>query len=247
VTAPTATTPPESSGRDPIVRFDALERVVHWLNAGLFIVLLVTAAILYVPELSASIGRRYFVERVHVYCGLALPGPILLGVVLRRWRQGFWLDLSRLNRWSPDDRRWLRVSLLSRPRREVARAELRLGKFNAGQKLNAAFTAGAILVMLATGAVMFWYKPWPLRWRTGATFVHDWVAIAVFVAVLGHIAFATRDRESLSSMLWGGISRRWAERHAPLWLEEIDEIETLDHTASPAPDPAAGSRDRPSG
>ena len=53
-----------------------------------------------------------------------------------------------------------------------------MGKFNAGQKLNAIFVAGCIPVMLATGGIMRWFDPFPLAWRTGATFVHDWTTLA---------------------------------------------------------------------
>ena len=73
----------------------------------------------------------------------------------------------------------------------------RVAKFNAGQKLNAAFVAGAIPVMLATGSIMRWFKPFPLSWRTGATFVHDWVFLALLVVVIGHIGKALADPTAL--------------------------------------------------
>ncbi len=53
-----------------------------------------------------------------------------------------------------------------------------------------------------------------------ATFVHDWVAIALFFTITGHILFAFSDRESLDSMWSGTISRAWAKRRAPRWLDE---------------------------
>ena len=90
-------------------------------------------------------------------------------------------------------------------------------KFNAGQKLNAAFVAGAIPVMLITGAVMRWFHPFPLSWRTGATFVHDSLFLALVVVIVGHVMFAFSDRESLRGMLRGGVSRAWARRRHPRW------------------------------
>jgi formate dehydrogenase subunit gamma len=170
------------------VRFDVVERVVHWSQATLFFVLFATAAALYVDGIAAAVGRRQLVESIHVWAGLALPLPLISGVVLRRRGARLRLDIRRLNRWLPDDFRWLR----SRGRA----AGLQLGKFNAGQKLNAAFTLGAIGVMLATGAVMRWFQLFPLPWRTGATAVHDWLAIAIVVVVTGHVWFAVRDRRT---------------------------------------------------
>jgi formate dehydrogenase subunit gamma len=52
--------------------------------------------------------------------------------------------------------------------------------------------------------------------------VHDWIAIALFCAITGHVMMAVGDPDSLRSMVGGRISRRWASHHAPLWLEELE-------------------------
>lgn len=191
-------------------RFDRTERAVHWSTAALFLSLMLTGAVLYAGPLSAIVGRRELVRMIHVGVGLALPVPLLVGLVGRpgsRLRR----DLGRINRWSADDRAWLR-------RRNRERA--RLGKFSPGQKLNATFLGSAIVLMLATGIIMKWFAPFPLSWRTGATFVHDWVALGVGVAVIGHIGFAMRDPDALGSMRRGTISARWARTKRPRWYEE---------------------------
>ena len=198
---------------ESLTRFDRGERVLHWTNATLFLTLLATGSALYVPQLSSVIGRRHTLKVIHVYAGLGLPFPLLLTVVARRWGAAFRADARRLNRWSVDDRRWLRS--FGRDHR------VRLGKFNSGQKLNAAFTLGAIPVMLATGSIMYWNKPWPVSYRTGATFVHDWLYIGLCFTIIGHILIALQDSDSLGSMLRGRISGRWAKRHAPRWYEEM--------------------------
>jgi formate dehydrogenase subunit gamma len=195
----------------PLLRFDRVERTVHWVNATLFGILMFTGAALYAGPVSTLVGNRELVRTIHVYSGLALPIPLLLGVLgahgarLRR-------DLGRLNRWSRDDARWFR----RRRRSQVA-----LGKFNPGQKLNAAFIAGAAVVMIGTGSIMKWFEHFPLDWRTGATFVHDWFAIGIWIAVLGHIAFALSDADALSGMLGGNVPAAWAKKKAPLWYEEL--------------------------
>jgi formate dehydrogenase subunit gamma len=130
--------------------------------------------------------------------------------------------LKRFNRWTADDRRWIGILLWGGAGRIRRLAQLNIGKFNPGQKLNAAFVAGAGLVLLATGVVMRWYHPYPLSWRTGATFVHDWLAVAVGLVILGHIGMALRDPDAMRSMVHGEISSRWAARHAPAWLSGED-------------------------
>jgi formate dehydrogenase subunit gamma len=203
-------------------RFDGLERAVHWLNAALFFTLMLSGATLYLSPLSELVGRRALVENIHVWCGVALPVP-LLAAACGPWGRRLRADLRRWNRWSIDDRRWLRTVAADRARRRRALQSMATGKFNAGQKLNASWTAGAGLVMLGTGSIMKWYHPWPLRWRTGATFVHDWLSVAIVLVVAGHIAMALRDPQALRSMVRGTVARSWAERHAPRWVSGGDD------------------------
>ncbi len=200
----------------PLLRFDGAERVVHWANATIFAVVMATACALYIPPISAVVGRRELVVTIHVYAGLLLPFPLLLGILGTSWGRQLRSDLRRLNRWIPEDRVWLR----RRGWKPERVGTVKQGKFNAGQKLNAAFTGGAILVMLATGSIMHWFNHFPLSWRTGATFVHDWIFIILVFTITGHVLFALADRESLNSMITGRISRNWAKKHAPKWLDE---------------------------
>ncbi len=205
-----------------LLRFDRVERAVHWLNASLFLILVLTGAALYFTPLIALVGRRRLIEQVHLYVGLALPLPLLLGLA-GSWGRGLRRDVGRINRWTEADMRWLRGLVDNAAGRRPSAPRPRLGKFNAGQKLNAAFVAGGGLVMLGTGALLRWYVPFPLSWRAGATFVHNWLAFMFVVVILGHIALALSDREALRSMLGGRISSAWAARHAPAWLEEASD------------------------
>jgi formate dehydrogenase subunit gamma len=192
-------------------RFSRGERAVHWTLAVLMLVSILTAAVLYNGSLALMAGHRHVVEIVHVYTGYALPAPILLGLLSRAYRA----DLTRLNRFQPSDWRWLR----SRSRRN---GTIRVGKFNAGQKLNAALTAGAIGVLLGTGVLMDFTGLVRLLWRTGATFVHDWFALGLGLLVLGHLYFALNDREARRGMRTGRVSARWARAEHAAWAAEIE-------------------------
>ena len=208
---------PEPSRKgEQLKRFDRTERLAHWLTAAFFIALIVTGAALYIPAVIGLVGRRGLVERIHVDVGLALPVPLLVSLA-GSWGKGLRADLRRINRWIPSDRQWLRRALHRQPTGDVP-----VGKFNAGQKLNAAITGGVMIVMLMTGSVMHWPYYWPLSWRTGATFMHDVVAILFVVVVIGHIGMAVSHPAALRSMLTGKVSRAWAKRHAPLWLEDLE-------------------------
>ena len=201
------------SGADRLARFDAAERALHWANAVLFGVLIVTAAILYVGPLSALVGRRALMRQVHLVAGLGLPVPLLLALAVPRRRARLLRgDLRSLGRFDAEDWVWLRSFGRRRGRG--------FGKFHPGQKLNASFTAGAGLVLLGTGAMLRWFEPFPVEWRTGATFVHDWTGLAVLVAVVGHVWLALSEPDSLRAMVRGWVPAAWAARHRPRWIDD---------------------------
>jgi formate dehydrogenase subunit gamma len=194
-----------------LVRFNRVQRTAHWANAFLFGILMLTALALYFPSLSDVVGRRALVANIHVWSGIALPVPVVISI-LGPWGAAMRRDIRRINVWTSDEVKWLRQLGRNAPRV--------VDKFNPGQKLNAIFVGGSILVMLGTGFVLKWFGFFPVSWRTGATFVHDVLALAIFVVVIGHILFALTHPESLRSMLKGWISEAWAARNAPGWLKE---------------------------
>jgi formate dehydrogenase subunit gamma len=203
---------PERRPERTIVRFDAVTRVAHWVTAVLAGVLLVTGSILYVPELSAVIGRREILATIHVWCGVLLFVPVLVGVAAGRLGRGLRADLVELGRWDDTDRRWLR-----RRTRDVPG-----GKFNGGQKLLAGLLGGAFAAQLLTGALMNWNHPFPDDWRTGATFVHDWAYLAIVALVAGHILKAFQDPELMRAMIRGRVPESWARRSRPGWLARVN-------------------------
>jgi formate dehydrogenase subunit gamma len=195
-----------------VARFAPAERWVHRTTGLLMGTCLVTAFVLYYGPVSLAIGHRHTVELIHVWAGYALAAPLLLGVASTAYRA----DLRVLNRFTREDWRWLR----SKNRRDGSFA---VGKFNAGQKLNASLTAGSILVLVGTGTLMFWTGLVRLAWRTGATFVHDWFALGLGLLVLGHVWFAISDPEAREGMRTGRVSRSWARKEHAAWVAEAAE------------------------
>jgi formate dehydrogenase subunit gamma len=197
-----------------ILRFDAVQRTAHWTNALLFGICILTALPLYFSQLSEVIGRHALVEEIHVWSGVALPVPTVVSL-LGPWGKRMRRDVRRFNRWTPGEVRWLKT--LGSDHR------LSTDKFNPGQKLNALFIGGAIVVMLGTGSILKWFSPFPVSWRTGATFVHELLAWLIVFVVVGHILMAITHRESLRSIFGGWISAAWARTHASAWAaEELD-------------------------
>jgi formate dehydrogenase subunit gamma len=228
--------PPETRPETWLLRFTRAERWVHRSTALLLGVCLATAACLYVGPLAVLVGRRALIKDIHVYAGCLLPVPLLLGWLSAALRA----DLRWLNRFAAADWEWLR----SADRRS---GRVPVGKFNAGQKLAAAFFAGAILVLLGTGLIMRFPSPWPLTWRTGATFGHDWLALALLVVVLGHLVKAGKDPVARAGMRTGLVPLDWARREHRTWAEEQTHPDAPDGTvrsghATPARGTARGPR-----
>ena len=207
-----ATAETQFDPRTRVPRFDRTERVVHWCTAVLFLTLIFTGSALYMGPVSQLVGRRELVRTIHVYAGLALPIPILVGLLVRSGR-ALRLDVGRLSRWDRRDRVWWRAS---------TRAQARLGKFNPGQKLNASFIGAAMVVMLATGSIMHWFSHFSDDWRTGATFVHDWFALGVGLPAIGHILLALGDPDARRGMVHGWVTTSWARKNRPRWYAEVE-------------------------
>jgi formate dehydrogenase subunit gamma len=196
---------------EQLKRFSRAERMVHRTLAGLMLVCVATAAVLYNGVIGIAVGHRRVVELIHVYSGFALVVPLFAGLGFAAYRA----DLRRLNRFTPADWAWLR----SRTRRD---GSIAVGKFNAGQKLNAALVAGSIVVLLGSGLLMYYPDAARLSWRTGATLVHDWFALGLGLLICGHIAQATRDPEARRGMRTGQVSRSWALEQHREWADEVD-------------------------
>lgn len=233
---PTPRSPVDTVVGDRLVRFDRAERWLHWVNATLVLVLIATGSIMYIGALSGLVGRRLLVRDIHLWSGLALPIPFL-AVVIGRWGHGFRRDCARLGRFLTDDWRWL-------DRRQRRYGELRVGKFNAGQKINAILVAGALPVMFGTGLVLHWARSFPESIRTGATFVHDWGYVALGLLVAGHILKALADPVALHAMRTGLAPARWARATHPRWHDEVVGAVVVPDAAE---DPAADGAPAPAG
>jgi formate dehydrogenase subunit gamma len=191
------TTVPAIDRRTPaaLLRFDRVQRAAHWANAVLFGVLMLTALPLYFGSLAGIVVQRHLAAEVHLWAGIFLPVPVIVSL-LGPWGGQMRRDVRRINLWTRAEIRWLRT---------LGKTPLEADKFNPGQKLNAIFVGGVIVVMLVTGSILQWFR---------------FFAFLVFVVVFGHIAVALTHRDSMRSMIRGWVTERWAAQHAPSWLKE---------------------------
>jgi formate dehydrogenase subunit gamma len=193
-------------------RFAAGERLAHWLLASTFLTMLATGLILYLPALAQVAADRQLWKGIHVAAAVTFwVGLVVLAVAdggrLRR-------TARQLDRFGDDDVRWLRWAVRRRG------AEPPSGRFNAGQKLNAAVVAGLLVVLTLSGTLMYLQETDAAFRGTSAILVHDlatWIAIPI---VLGHIWLAAvhrSTRHSLRGITLGSVRREWARTHHAAW------------------------------
>jgi formate dehydrogenase subunit gamma len=194
-----------------LLRFTRTERALHWMHATAFLVLLATGLALYLPSLAELVGRRPLLKNIHVYSAVAWAVAIV-AVVLAGDRRSLGRTLREIDVFDRDDREWLRG-------RKVPQ-----GRFNAGQKLNAAITA-AFAILFAVSGTLLWLGERDTRFRFAQTIlIHDWLTQISLVLFLGHLYLAVihpSTRHALNGMTRGWVDAEWAERHHPKWSRGV--------------------------
>jgi formate dehydrogenase subunit gamma len=203
-----------SVDRGLVRRFSRAERALHWVLALGFFALLASGLVLYLPQLSVLVARRPLVKTLHLYTGIAWL--VALALVLVLGRRSLIATLRELDRFDEHDRAWLR----GRPNSP--------GRFNAGQKLNAALTA-AFTLLFAVSGFLLWYGERDTRFRlAGTILLHDGLMYVSLLLLVGHLYLALlrpATRHSLRGITTGYVRADWARRRHPRWNAELERKE----------------------
>jgi formate dehydrogenase subunit gamma len=197
-------------GKDDIVRYGTATRIVHWLVALLFVLLFLSGLPLFHPSffwLAAFFGGGTMLRILHPFFGSALL-VLFLGYGAGVWRENLLLR---------SDLVWLRYAMAIMSKKKEVVVE---GKYNAGQKIMFWWMLLSILGLSASG--VFIWRPYfaaafTADMRRLATAVHAFFAFFMFVAIGIHVYAAFFTKGSISGMLTGTVSRRWARFHHPVW------------------------------
>jgi formate dehydrogenase subunit gamma len=198
-----------------VARFGRTLRVVHWVHASAFLILLGSGLCLYLPSLSEAVNRRPLLKSIHVYTAVAWIIALAL-VVLFGNRRELVRAAREIDRFDADDRAWLRGRRAPQ------------GWLNAGQKLNAIITA-AFAVLFAISGFFLWYGERDTRFRlANALLVHDWLMYVSFFLFVGHLWLSLvypKTRHALSGMTRGWVDEEWALKHHEKWVEQLQEAD----------------------
>ncbi|HEX4325096.1 MAG TPA: cytochrome b/b6 domain-containing protein [Gaiellaceae bacterium] len=186
-----------------------MERLLHWLNALGFFFLLTTGLILYLPRLSVLVARRQFIQSIHFWGGVVWLGA--LAAVLLLGARRLLATARDIETFDHDDVVWLRGGRAPQ------------GRFNAGQKINAALTA-AFTILFGVSGLLLWFGEQDTRFRFASTVIlHDGLMYVSLVLLVGHLYLALINpatRHSLRGMTLGDVRVEWAMKHHAKWEPE---------------------------
>lgn len=202
-----------AEGRNLIVRYTMVERVVHWTIAGTFVYAMLTGLALFWPPffwLAGVFGGGPVIRYWHPIIALVFLAALV--VMFARWFADMKVDA--------DDRRWIGRfrEFVTGDERVVADA----GRFNFGQKALFWVQLASAVLLVLSGVTMWFPQSFDVGLRQASFIVHDLSAIVAIGALIVHIymgVFVVRG--SVEAMTRGTVSARWAEAHHARWLKAL--------------------------
>jgi len=202
-------TPPGS-----LSRYTTAARLNHWVTAACLILLALSGMSLFHPALfflTALFGGGAYTRAVHPWIGCVLMASFAL-LFVRFWHHNLWLR---------EDNTWLRKIRAVLANDEESAPEV--GRYNAGQKLVFWSMSLLILVLFATGLVIwdqYFFGYTSIEQKRVAVLVHSLAAITAIMVWIAHVYAAIWVRGTVGAMTRGSVTGGWAWRHHRKWLRE---------------------------
>jgi len=188
-------------------------RIVHWVVAISFLVLMLTGLALFSPYLwwlTEVFGGGWAARVLHPWAGVVFAGGF--GLLALRWLTEMLMG--------PRDFAWFRHfgKYLSH-QHDLPEA----GKFNPGQKLFFWTAVGTTVGLLLSGLLLWFPGTWTAGWLSWARTVHAACFVLITVGFIYHLYLSTvAFPGTLRAMTRGTVSRAWARLHHAGWLNDQD-------------------------
>lgn len=199
-----------------IQRYTPSERSNHWAVAILFILAGLSGLALFHPALfglSGLFGGGAWTRILHPFLGVAMFVLFLIMAI----------RFAGHNRLNANDRQWLGQMGDVLNNREERLPEV--GRYNAGQKLLFWVLVLCMLVLLASGIVIwrqYFGHLFGIELIRLASLLHAAAAFVLITSIIVHIYAAIWVKGSVGAMLTGKVSRAWARKHHPAWLKDLE-------------------------
>ena len=199
-----------------VPRYNANERVTHWIVAITFLLLAASGLAFFHPAfwfLTSLLGGGVWARILHPFIG------VVMFVFFALMAMRYWKD----NVIQPYDREWKKRLSDVINNRDHNLPEI--DKYNIGQK-QLFWTMIVTMVLLLVSGVMLW-RPYfadafsiPLI-RIAAV-VHAASSFVLIVGIVVHIYSAIFwVRGSMRAMTRGTVTHAWAKHHHPLWYRRV--------------------------
>ena len=202
---------------DPVTvdRYTTGARINHWITAASLVLLAISGLSMFHPSLyflTALFGGGDFTRFIHPWIGVVLFFGFF-GLLLRFWRA---------NLWEGADNTWLaRIGDVLRDKEERLPE---VGKYNAGQKMMFWSMSVLIVVLIASGIVIwdrYFSDVFSVEQQRVAVLVHAVAAVVMISIWIVHVYAAIWVRGTISAMTRGRVTGGWAWRHHRKWLREL--------------------------
>lgn len=197
-----------------LARYTTAARINHWITAGCLILLALSGMALFHPSLfflTSLFGGGAYTRAIHPWFGSVL----LISFAL------LFIRFVRHNLWNRDDTRWMGAirHVLANDEEHAPEA----GRYNAGQKLVFWAMTLLILVLFASGLVIwdtYFFTYTTIEQKRIAQLLHSLAAVAIIGIWIIHVYAALWVRGTVQGMTRGVVSAGWSWRHHRKWLRE---------------------------
>ncbi|PIJ48297.1 formate dehydrogenase cytochrome b556 subunit [Erwinia sp. OLTSP20] len=198
-----------------IQRYSAPERLNHWLVAGCFLLTAISGLGFFFPSfnwLMNILGTPQLARLLHPFTGVIMFAAFLI-MFFRYWQH---------NLIKHDDLIWAKNIHKIARNEEVGDT----GRYNFGQKCVFWAAITCLLLLLASGIVI--WRPWfaaafPLPLIRAALLLHSISAAILIMVIMVHIYAALWVKGTITAMVEGWVTARWAKKHHPRWYRELQQ------------------------
>ena len=196
-----------------IQRYNAAERINHWVVAVCFILLAISGLAFFYPAffwLTGVFGTPQLARIIHPFVG------VVMFLAFARQFFRYWHH----NLVTSEDVKWMKSVKEVMKGNEVGD----IGRYNGGQKGMFWVMVGCMALLLISGAIAWrpyfaLYLPIPLI--RVALLVHAASALVLIASIIVHVYAALWVQGTIRAMVEGVVTHAWARKHHPKWFREM--------------------------
>lgn len=196
-----------------IQRYNAAERINHWIVAICFVLLAISGLAFFYPAffwLTGVFGTPQLARIIHPFVGVVM--------VLAFARQFF--RYAHHNLINKEDVRWMMSVREVMKGNEVGDT----GRYNGGQK--GMFWLMVVCMILLLGSGFIAWRPYfaplfPIPVIRIALLVHAASALALIAGIIVHVYAALWVQGTIRAMVEGVVTHAWAKKHHPRWFRQM--------------------------